>query len=81
MDNPVNEIDFTKFSRTTLATTNNNSSKISISLPKEDAYICLQNSYLSIEVENPKNEGTRYADSDEIAPVTFGPLPFLVRLS
>ena len=35
--------DFIKYSPTSLATINNNNSNISISLPREDAYIGLQN--------------------------------------
>ena len=53
---------------------NNKSSNISISFPREDAYNCLQNSYISTEFEVLKNDDTRYADGDEIALVNFEPL-------
>ena len=72
MDKPLHKIDFIKYSPSSLATINNNNSNISISLPREDAYICLQNSYISIEFEVLKNDDTRYADDDQISLVNFG---------
>ena len=36
---PVHKIDFIKYSPSSLATINNNNSNISVSLPREDAYI------------------------------------------
>ena len=72
MDKPLHNIDFIKYSPSSLATINNNNSNISISLPREDAYICLQNSYISIEFEVLKNDDTRYADGDQISLVNFG---------
>ena len=74
MDNPIHEIDFIKYSPNRLSTTNNNNSNISISLPREDAYICLQSSYISLDFEVRKNDDTRYADGDEISLVNFGPV-------
>ena len=65
--------DSIKYSPSSLATVNNANAKISISLPREDAYICLQNSYISEEFEVLKNNNTRYAD-DEVSCFTFGPL-------
>ena len=41
-------------------------------MPREDAYICLQHSFISVEFEVLKNDDTRYADSDEISLVNFG---------
>ena len=41
-------------------------------MPREDAYICLQNSYISLEFELLKNNNTRYANNDEIGLVNFG---------
>ena len=46
MDKPIHKIDFIKYSPSSLATLNNNNSIISIIFPREDAHICLQNSYL-----------------------------------
>ena len=74
MDEPIHKIDFIEYSPSSLATINNNNSNISISLPREDAYICLQNSYISIEFEVLKNDDTRYADGDRISLVNFGPV-------
>ena len=62
------------YSPSSLATVNNANSNISISLPREDAYICLQNSYISVEFEVLTNNNTRYADGDEINLVNFGPV-------
>ena len=45
------KIDFLNYSSYRLATINNYSSNISISFPREDVYICLQNSYISFEFE------------------------------
>ena len=42
-------------------------------MPREGAYICLQNSYISLEFEVLKNDDTRYADNDQISLVNFGP--------
>ena len=72
LDKPIHKIDFIKYSPSSLATINNNNSNISISLPREDAYICLQNSYISLEFEVLKNDNTRYANGDEISLVNFG---------
>ena len=62
MDKPYHKIDFIKYSPNSLATINNNISNISISFSKKDAYICLQNSHISLEIEVLKNDDTRYAD-------------------
>ena len=62
MDKPYQKIDFHKYSPNSLATGNNNISNISISFPREDAYICLRNSHISLEIEVLKNDDTRYAD-------------------
>ena len=74
LDKPIHKIDFIKYSPSSLATVNNNNSNISISLPREDAYICLQNSYISLEFEVLKNDNTRYVDNDQISLVNFGPV-------
>ena len=74
LEKPVHKIDFIKYSPSSLATVNNANSNISISLPREDAYICLQNSNISLEFEILKNDNTRYANSDEISLVNFGPV-------
>ena len=74
LDKPTHKIDFIKYSPCSLATINNNNSNISISLPREVAYICLQNSYISVEFEVLKNDDTRYNDGDEISLVNFGPV-------
>ena len=54
-----------------MATINNNNS---ISLSREDDYICLQNSYISVDFEVLKQDDTRFADGDQIALVNFGPV-------
>ena len=74
MDKPIHKSDFIKYSPSSLATINNNNSNISIIFPREDAYICLQNSYMSLEFEVLKNDDTRYADGDQISLVNFGPV-------
>ena len=74
MDKPFQKIDFIKYSPSSLATINNNNSNISIIFPREDAYICLQNSFISLEFEFLKNDDTRYADGDQISLVNFGPV-------
>ena len=74
MDKPIHKIDFIKYSPSSLATINNSNSNISIIFPREDAYICLQNSFISLENEVLKNDNTRYADGDEINLVNFGPV-------
>ena len=74
LEKPIHKIDFIKYSPSSLATVNNANSNISVSLPREDAYICLQNSYISLEFEVLKNDNTRYNNGDEISLVNFGPV-------
>ena len=74
LEKPIHKIDFIKYSPSSLATININNSNISISLPREDACICLQNSYISSEFEVLKNDNTRYANNDKINLVNFGPV-------
>ena len=74
MDKPIHKIDFIKHSPSSLATINNSNSNISIIFPREDAYICLQSSFISLDFEVLKNDNTRYADGDEISLVNFGPV-------
>ena len=77
LEKAYHKIDFIKYSPSSLSTINNNNANISISLPREDAYICLQNSYISLEFEVLKNEDTRFNDGDETNLVNFGPVAFL----
>ena len=74
LEKPIRKIGFVNYSVSSLATVNNANSNISISLPKEDAYICLQHSFISVEFEVPKNDDTRFNDDDEISLVNFGPV-------
>ena len=74
MDKPIHKIDFTKHSPNSLATVNNKNSNNSISLPREDAYICLQNSCTSVDFEVLMQDDTRYADNDQIGLINFGPV-------
>ena len=74
LEKPIHKIDFIKYSPSSLATVNNTNSNISVSLPRDDAYICLQNSFISLEFEVLKNNNTRFADGDEIGLVNFGPI-------
>ena len=53
LEKPINKIDFIKYSPSSFATVNNANSNISISLPRGDAYVCLQNSFISLEFEVP----------------------------
>ena len=75
---PIQKIDFIKYSHSSLATINNNNSNISPSLPREDAYICLQNSYISLEFEVLKKDDTRYANGDNISLVNFAPVALFI---
>ena len=74
LEKPIHKIEFIKYSPSSLATVNNANFNISISLPREDAYICLQNSYISLEFEVLKNDNTRYNNGDEISMVNIGPV-------
>ena len=73
LDNPISEIDSVKYSSSNLTIINNKNSNISITFPGEDAYICLQNSYISLEFEVLQNDNTRFVDNDQISLVIFGP--------
>ena len=74
---PFHKIDFIQYSPSILATINFINSNISISLPREDAHICLQNSNISVEFEILKNDNTRYANGNEISLVNFGPVALI----
>ena len=74
LEKPIHKIDFIKYNPSSLATVNITNSNISVSLPREDAYICLQNSFISLEFEVLKNNDSRYIDGDEISLVNFGPI-------
>ena len=74
LDKHIHKIDFIKYSPSSLATINNANSNISFSLPREDAYICFQNSYNSLEFEVLKNDNTRYTNGDEKSLVNFRPV-------
>ena len=81
LEKPIHKVDFIKYFPSSLATINNANSNISISLPRKDAYICLQLSYILLELEVLKNDDTRYANGDEISLVNLGPLLYLVKLN
>ena len=74
LEKPIQKNDFIKYSPSSLATINNANSNISVNLPKEDAYICLQHSFISVEFEVFKKDDTKFNDSDEIILVNFGPV-------
>ena len=74
LEKPIHKIDFIRYSPNSMETLNNNNSNISISLPREDAYICLQNTYTSVDFEVLKQDETRYADGDQISLTNFGPV-------
>ena len=74
LDKPIQKIDFIQYSPKSLATTKNNNSNISISLLREDAYICLQKSYKTLDFEVLKQDDTRYADVDQMYINNFGPV-------
>ena len=74
LEKPIHKIDFIKYNPSSLATINNANSNVSISLPREDAYICLQNSFISLEFEVHENNNTRYTNGDEISLVNFEPI-------
>ena len=74
MTNLFIKLIFIKYSPSSLATVNNANSNISVSLPREDAYICLQNSFISVEFEILETNITKYNDGDEISLVNFGPV-------
>ena len=75
LEKPIHKNDFIKHSPSNLATVNNTDSNNSINLPREDAYISLQLSYISLEIEVLKNKSKRNADGDEISLINFGPVP------
>ena len=74
LDKPIQKSDISKYSPISLATINENNPNFSISLPREDAYISLQNSYLSVDFEVLRQDDTRYANGDQISLINFGPV-------
>ena len=74
LDKPIHKKKFVNYQPSSLATVNNDNSIIKISFPRENSYICLQNSYSALEFEVLKNDDTSYADNDPVALVNFGPI-------
>ena len=66
LDRPIHKQDFIQYKPSSLATVNNTNTAININIPREDAYITLQNSFLGIEFEVLKNDNTKYADNDQL---------------
>ena len=75
---PFHKGDSIEYSPSNLATINYINSNNSISFSREDAYIRLQNSYISLDFE-VKNDNTRYADGDQISLVNFGPVASFIE--
>ena len=63
---------YVKYSPLNLSDPNRVNSLVTIFIPKSDVYMCLRDSYLVVEFEVLKRDGTRYADGDEIALTNFG---------
>ena len=78
--NQIIKVIFQKYSRNSLATINNNILITFVSLPREDAYNCLQNSYISLEFGALEQDSTRYLSNDRIRLVNFEPNASLVKL-
>ena len=75
LDKSIHKTDFIKYSPNAFSTVNNIYSKISINLPREDAYIFLQNSYITVDFEVLTHaEDTRYFNNDAIGLVIFRPV-------
>ena len=70
---PIHKIDCIKYSPSSSATIDNKNSNISTSLPRENAYIFLQTSYISLEFEVLKNDKTRYVNGEKSL-VNLGPV-------
>ena len=79
LENPIHEIDSVKYSCSSLTISKNNKSNISTNFPGEVAYICLQNSYISLEFEVLRNNNTRFVDNDQISLVIFGPVASFIE--
>ena len=77
LEKSIHKIDCLKCSPSSLATVNKTNSYISINLLREDAYICLKNSYISIEFEVFKNDNTLYTIGEEISLGYFGPIALI----
>ena len=81
LDKYLQKVDFSNFSPSSLATINNNNLNISITSTREDAYICLQNSSMSLEFEILKTENKCYVDNNQVGWSTFDLLLYLVKLN
>ena len=76
LDSPIHEIALSKYSLSSLATANSTKSNIFPSFQRQDAHICLQNSFISTEFEVLKQDTTRYVDNNQINLVNFEPIAF-----
>ena len=72
LEKPIHKIDFIKYSPSSLATINNNNSKISISSPRKRCIHLFKKLIHSLEFEVLKNDDIRFNDVDEINLVNFG---------
>ena len=80
-EKPIHKIDFINYSPSSLAAVNNAISNISISLPRQDAYICLQLSDISLEFEVLK---MMIQDTPTVMKkvwLALGPLLYLVKIN
>ena len=66
------KINFIKYSLNSLGAINKKKSNFCLNFPREDAYICLQISYISLDLEVVINDETRNVDNDQIALVSMG---------
>ena len=78
----VSKKDFVRYNPSSLATINNVGTPFRIQIPREDAYICLDDSYLEIELEVVKNaDDTRYANGNAIQLVNLGGVALFSEMS
>ena len=81
IDNPITKMEFIKYYPTSLSNINNHNSIITINVGREDSYLSLRDSYISLEFEVLKNDNTRFADADNIKLVNLGPIALFSEAS
>ena len=64
--------DFRRYTPASLATINTPNSLINIDIPREDAYICLDDAYIQLELVVTTQAGARYEDDAAVSLVNLG---------
>lgn len=72
INRPLLKENYRRYNPTSLSTINTNNSLITIQVPREDAYICLKDSYIDLEIEIVKNDNSALVNASEVSLINLG---------